>query len=65
MRRTPSVFAALTSRTGMRRVLAAYAVYDFIEFYAWLTVILWASDRGGAGVDCDVRGDVAGAIGHR
>ncbi|MFC6239612.1 cyclic nucleotide-binding domain-containing protein [Longivirga aurantiaca] len=50
MRGTPSVFAALTSRTGMRRVLAAYAVYDFIEFYAWLTIILWAFDRGGAGL---------------
>lgn len=32
----------------MRRVLLAYAFYDFIEFFAWLVVILWAFDRGGA-----------------
>ena len=48
MRGTPSVFAALTARTGMRRVLGAYALYDFIEFFAWLIVVLWAFDRGGA-----------------
>ena len=48
MRGTPSVFAALTARTGMRRVLAAYALYDFIEFFAWLVVVLWAFERGGA-----------------
>jgi MFS family permease len=48
MRGTPSVFAALTARTGMRRVLAAYALYGFIEFFAWLVVVLWCFDRGGA-----------------
>lgn len=48
MRGTPSVFAALTARTGMRRVLAAYSLYSFIEFYAWLIIVLWAFDRGGA-----------------
>jgi MFS family permease len=48
MRGAPSVFAALTARTGMRRVLAAYALYGFIEFFAWLVVVLWCFDRGGA-----------------
>ena len=48
MRGTPSVLAALSARTGMRRVLAAYAAYGFIEFFAWLVIVLWCFDRGGA-----------------
>jgi hypothetical protein len=32
----------------MRRVLAAYAAYGFIEFFAWLVIVLWCFDRGGA-----------------
>lgn len=46
--RTPSALAALTGGGRMRRVLAAYALYGFIEFYAWLVVVLWCFDRGGA-----------------
>ncbi len=44
---TPSVFAALTARTGMRRVLVAYTLYGFLEYFAWIVVVLWAYDRGG------------------
>ncbi|MGD9955761.1 MAG: hypothetical protein AB7V23_06810, partial [Candidatus Nanopelagicales bacterium] len=48
MRGTPSSLAALTGSGRMRRVLAAYAVYGFIEFYAWLVIVLWSFERGGA-----------------
>lgn len=42
--------SALRSRTGVRRVLVAYAGYSLLEFYAWLVVILWAYAAGGAGL---------------
>ncbi len=45
--RSPAAFTALASRTGLRRVLAAYALYDFVEFFVWLAVILWAFQIGG------------------
>jgi MFS family permease len=48
VRRSPTALVALSSRTGLRRVLAAYALYDFIEFFVWLAVILWAFDVGDA-----------------
>ncbi|HSN06453.1 MAG TPA: MFS transporter, partial [Candidatus Angelobacter sp.] len=48
MARSPVAFAAVASRTGLRRVLAAYALYDFVEFSVWLAVILWAFDVGDA-----------------
>jgi len=48
VRRSPTALVALSSRTGLRRVLAAYACYDFIEFFVWLAVILWAFDVGDA-----------------
>jgi MFS family permease len=41
---------ALGSRSGLRRVLAAYWFFDFIEFSAWLAIILFAYDRGGPGL---------------
>lgn len=40
--------SALGSRTGVRRVLAAYAAFSLLEFYAWLVVVLWAYAVGGA-----------------
>ena len=42
--------SALRSRTGVRRVLVAYAGYSLLEFYALLVVILWAYAAGGAGL---------------
>jgi MFS family permease len=50
MSRAPAALAALTSRTGLRRVLVAYCLFDFVEFFVWLVVILWAYDVGGAGL---------------
>jgi MFS family permease len=48
MRRAPTALVALSSRTGLRRVLVAYALFDFVEFFVWLAVILWAFDVDGA-----------------
>jgi MFS family permease len=48
MRRRPVAMSALSSRTGLRRVLGAYALYDFVEFAVWIAVILWAFDVGDA-----------------
>lgn len=42
--------SALRSRTGVRRVLVAYAAYSLLEFYVWLVIILWAFAAGGAGL---------------
>lgn len=50
MARSPAALSALSSRTGLRRVLGAYALYDFVEFSVWLAVILWAFDVDGAGL---------------
>jgi MFS family permease len=50
MARSPTALSALSSRTGLRRVLVAYALYDFVEFSVWLAVILWAYDVSGAGL---------------
>jgi MFS family permease len=49
--RTPAAFTAftaLTSRTGLRRVLVAYALYDFVQFFVWLAIIFWSFHVGGA-----------------
>ncbi len=48
MGRSPAAVVALSSRIGLRRVLAAYALYDFVEYFVWLAVILWAFDVGDA-----------------
>ena len=50
MSRSPAALTALTSRTGLRRVLVAYCLFDFVEFFVWLIVILWAYDVDGAGL---------------
>jgi MFS family permease len=50
MPRSPAALTALTSRTGLRRVLVAYCLFDFVEFFVWLIVILWAYDVDGAGL---------------
>ena len=42
-----SGLSALRSRTGVRRVLGAYAAFTLLEFYTWLVVILWAYAAGG------------------
>jgi MFS family permease len=41
---------ALGSHSGLRRVLAAYWFFDFIEFAAWLAIILYAYEIGGPGL---------------
>jgi hypothetical protein len=43
----PGTLAALSARSGLRRVLAAYGLFDVVEMYAWLVVVLWAYERGG------------------
>lgn len=43
----PAMLAALSARSGLRRVLGAYALFDVVEMYAWLVVVLWAYERGG------------------
>ena len=48
MRVLPVTLRALSSRTGLRRVLVAYALYDLVEFSIWLAIILYAFDRSGA-----------------
>jgi len=40
--------SALGSRSGVRRVLIAYAAFGLLEFYVWLVVVLWAFAVGGA-----------------
>jgi len=44
----PVTFRALGGSSGLRRVLAAYWFFDFIEFSAWLAIILYCYDKGGA-----------------
>jgi MFS family permease len=44
----PVTLRALTTRTGLRRALFAYALYALVEFSTWLAIILFAYDRGGA-----------------
>jgi len=48
MTRVPPALTSLTSRTGLRRVLLAYWVYNLVELAAWLVVVLWAYAEGGA-----------------
>ena len=48
MTRVPPALTALTSRTGLRRVLFAYWVYNLVEIAAWLVIVLWAYAEGGA-----------------
>ena len=33
MSRSPAALTALASRTGLRRVLVAYCLFDFVEFF--------------------------------
>lgn len=48
MARRPAALAALSARSGLRRVLVAYALYNVVEIASWMAVVLWAYDRGGA-----------------
>ncbi len=48
MRSLPVTLRAMSSRGGLRRVLVAYALYDFVEFFVWLAIILYAYAEGGA-----------------
>ena len=44
----PVTLRALGSHSGLRRVLAGYWFFDFIEYSAWLAIILYCFDKGGA-----------------
>ena len=48
MRSWNGVVSVLRSRTGIRRVMVAYACFSILEFYVWLVVVLWAYAVGGA-----------------
>lgn len=48
MSRLPVTLRALTSRTGLRRTLLAYALFSVVEFGIWVAVILYAYAEGGA-----------------
>lgn len=43
----PVTLRALGSQTGLRRVVAAYWSFDFIEYSAWLAIILYCYEKGG------------------
>lgn len=43
----PVVLSAARSRSGLRRTLAAYAIFALVEYATWLAVTLWAFERGG------------------
>jgi len=47
MARTPATLTALTASPAVRRVLVAYALFGFAEFFAWVVVIFWAYAEGG------------------
>ena len=44
----PVTLRALGSHSGLRRVLAGYWFFDFIEYSAWLAIILYCFEKGGA-----------------
>ena len=44
----PVTLRALGSHSGLRRVLAGYWFFDFIEYSAWLAIILYCYEKGGA-----------------
>ena len=48
MRPLPSALSALGARTGLRRVLAAYLLYNLVEIACWLAIVMWAYGKGGA-----------------
>lgn len=41
---------SLRGRSGLDRVTAAYALFGVVENAVWMAVVLWAYDRGGAGL---------------
>lgn len=45
---TPVALRSVTSRSGVRRTLGAYALFDLVEIAIWLAIILYAFDKGGA-----------------
>jgi len=44
----PVTLRAVQARTGVRRVLAAYALYCLVEMAMWIGIILYAFAQGGA-----------------
>ncbi|MEI6363800.1 MAG: MFS transporter, partial [Actinomycetes bacterium] len=43
----PAVLRALRSRSGLRRVLLAYALFGLVDLGTWFAIILFAFARGG------------------
>jgi MFS family permease len=50
MARAPAVLSALAAPGGMRRMLAAYGLYDLVEAAIWIAIIFYAYDVGGVGL---------------
>ncbi len=48
MTQLPVALRAMSSASGVRRVLGAYAIYGLIEWSIWIAIILYAYDAGGA-----------------
>ncbi|MEZ5118249.1 MAG: cyclic nucleotide-binding domain-containing protein [Candidatus Nanopelagicales bacterium] len=48
MSRLPMTLHALGNPGGLRRTLVAYVLYGLVEIAAWLAIILYAFDEGGA-----------------
>lgn len=44
----PVAMSALRSRTGLRRVLLAYGIYNLTEIACWVGIVMWAYRQGGA-----------------
>ena len=38
------------AHADLRRALVAYALYALVEFSTWMAIVLYAYDRGGAGL---------------
>lgn len=45
---TSVALRSLTSRSGLRRTLVAYALFGLVEIAIWLAINLYAFDKGGA-----------------
>jgi MFS family permease len=46
----PATLQALGSRTGLRRVLAAFVAFTLVQWSAWMAIVLFAFEEGGAGL---------------
>jgi len=47
MAQVPATLSALRSRGGLRRMVVAYGIYNFVEIAIWFAIIFYAYDVGG------------------